>query len=53
MVSLADLRAASNIIFSNGELDPWNVGGVSGWRVSNMATFPLEGGCVTWPLDGG
>ena len=44
----ADLAGASNIFFSNGELDPWKSGGI----VTNE-TAPMEADVIAYVIEGG
>ena len=37
------LRYTSNIVFTNGMIDPWSVGGIYGHINHNVPTYHLEG----------
>jgi hypothetical protein len=39
-----DLQFYSNIIFSNGELDPWMAGGVTDFVNNQLPSFVIKGG---------
>ena len=39
-----DFKAYSNIIFSNGELDPWKNGGVTEYVGTKLPFFLIKGG---------
>lgn len=39
-----DFKEASNIIFSNGVLDPWRSGGVTDFINSNLPYYVIRGG---------
>lgn len=40
-----DLSAASNIIFSNGDRDPWSAGGVTVSSVPSVHVITIPGAC--------
>jgi lysosomal Pro-X carboxypeptidase len=39
-----EYRQYSNIIFSNGDLDPWYAGGVTKYVGPNVPVYIIEGG---------
>lgn len=51
-MTFADLKAASKIIFSNGDLDPWARGGVSAGNRSSPITGHNRTGRHTILLTG-
>ncbi|KAJ8300898.1 hypothetical protein KUTeg_022417 [Tegillarca granosa] len=47
-----DISSASNIVFSNGDLDPWRRGGVLSSSNPNVATILIKGGAHHLDLRG-
>ncbi|CAI8053025.1 Lysosomal Pro-X carboxypeptidase [Geodia barretti] len=44
LAQAADISTASNIIFSNGDLDPWSVGGVTESLSESLTAILIKGG---------
>lgn len=42
--TLADFRSHSNIVFTNGDLDPWSSGGVNSTITSRLPSILISGG---------
>ncbi|XP_071947169.1 dipeptidyl peptidase 2-like [Antedon mediterranea] len=47
-----DIKSASNIIFSNGELDPWRGGGVLSNISDTLVSFIVKGGAHHYDMRG-